>query len=144
MKQCKKVPEGLLQNFQAREAVWLFVRKPSDLPEKEQKELAAICQASPTAQTLYTLVQQFMSMIHQLEGESLDGWLSLVRASQIPELQGFVQSIQRDKAAVFAGLTLQYNNGVVEGKVNKLKLIKRMMYGRAEFPLLRQRVLHFL
>ncbi|MBA2396967.1 MAG: transposase [Ktedonobacteraceae bacterium] len=43
-----------------------------------------------------------------------------------------------------AGLTLAQNNGVVEGKVNKLKLIKRMMYGRAEFPLLRQRVLHAL
>jgi len=85
-----------------------------------------------------------MNMIRQLKGEYLDDWLSLVRASQIPELQGFVQSIQRDKAAVFAGLTLQHNNGVVEGKVNKLKLIKRMMYGRAEFPLLRQRVLHFL
>ena len=41
-------------------------------------------------------------------------------------------------------LSLQHNNGVVEGKVNKLKLIKRMMFGRAGFPLLRQRVLHFL
>jgi transposase len=92
MKRCKDVPESLLQNFQAREAVWLFVRKSSDLSEKEQKELAAICQASPTAQTVYTLVQQFMSMIRQLEGERLDDWLSLVRASQIPELQGFVQS----------------------------------------------------
>jgi len=45
---------------------------------------------------------------------------------------------------VLAGLTLQESNGVVEGKINKLKLIKRMMYGRAEFPLLRQRVLHAL
>jgi transposase len=43
-----------------------------------------------------------------------------------------------------AGLTLPQNNGVVEGNVNKLKLIKRMMYGRAAFPLLRQRVLHAL
>jgi hypothetical protein len=69
---------------------------------------------------------------------------SRVRASQIRELQGFVVSIERDKAAVVAGLTLPQNNGLVEGKVNKLKLIKRMMYGRAAFPLLRQRVLHAL
>jgi transposase len=54
----------------------------------------------------------------------------------------FVRSIQRDKAAVLAGLTLPQSNGIVEGKVNKLKLIKRMGYGRAGFPLLRQRVLH--
>ena len=75
-------------------------------------------------------------------GEQLDAWLEQVRASQIRELQGFVVSIERDKAAVVAGLTLPQNNGLVEGKVNKLKLIKRMMYGRAAFPLLRQRVLH--
>src|SRR6266849_7358665 len=66
------------------------------------------------------------------------------QASHIPELQRFARSIQRDKDAVLAGLTLQESNGVVEGKINKLKLIKRMMYGRAEFPLLRQRVLHAL
>jgi transposase len=56
----------------------------------------------------------------------------------------FVRSIERDKAAVLAGLTLPQSNGIVEGKVNKLKLIKRMGYGRAGFPLLRQRVLYAL
>jgi len=79
-----------------------------------------------------------------LIGEHLYAWLSCVRASQIPELQSLVKSIERDKAAVLAGLTLPHNSGVVEGKVNKLKLIKRMMFGRAGFALLRQRVLHFL
>ena len=138
------VPETSLQHLCAQEAVWLFVRDPADLQEQEQSALTAIRQASPTADTVYTLAQQFMRMIRQLEGEHLDEWLSLVRASQIPELQSFVQSIKRDKAAVLAGLTLPHNNGVVEGKVNKLKLIKRMMFGRAGFPLLRQRVLHAL
>jgi transposase len=52
--------------------------------------------------------------------------------------------LQRDKEEVLAGLTLVYSNGQVEGQVNKLKLIKRMGYGRASFPLLRQRVLHAL
>ena len=59
-------------------------------------------------------------------------------------MQSFVLLIERDQAAVFAGLTLPQRNGIVEGKVNKLKLIKRMGYGRAGFPLLRQRVLHAL
>ena len=83
-------------------------------------------------------------MLRHREGQRLDVWLDLVRASHIPELQRLARSIQRDKDAVLAGLTLQESNGVVEGKINKLKLIKRMMYGRAEFPLLRQRVLHAL
>ena len=83
-------------------------------------------------------------MLHHRKGEKLDEWLERVRASQIRELQSFVTGVERDKAAVVAGLTLRQNNGLVEGKVNKLKLIKRMGYGRAAFPLLRQRVLHAL
>ena len=82
-------------------------------------------------------------LVHR-EGVKLDDWLEKVRASQIRELQSFVAGVERDKAAVVAGLTLPQNNGLVEGKVNKLKLIKRMRYGRAAFPLLRQRVLHAL
>lgn len=77
-------------------------------------------------------------------GEKLDDWLRSVRASKIREFQGFVAGVERDKAAVVAGLTLVQNNGLVEGHVNKLKLIKRIGYGRAGFPLLRQRVLHAL
>jgi transposase len=138
----QRVPESSVQHFSAQEAVWLFVRDPSDLEKKEQEELTAIRQASPTAETLYGLAQAFMQMVRHLKGERLDEWLALVKASQIPELQSLVRSIKKDKAAVLAGLTLQHNNGVVEGKVNKLKLIKRMMFGRAEFALLRQRVLH--
>jgi transposase len=138
------VPESSVQQFSAQEAVWLVVRDPCDLEKKEQEELTAIRRASPTAETLYGLAQEFMHMIRHLKGERLDDWLRSVRESQIPELQSLVKSIERDKAAVLAGLTLPHNNGVVEGKVNKLKLIKRMMFGRAGFALLRQRVLHFL
>lgn len=110
------VPESPIQQFSAREAVWLFVRDPGDLEKNEQETLTALRQASPTAETLYGLAQEFMHMIRHLEGERLDDWLSRVRASCIPELQGLVQSIQRDKAAVLAGLTLAHNNGVGDRK----------------------------
>jgi transposase len=139
-----EVPHALLQDFSAHEAVWLFARAPDSLEEKEQETLTAICQASETARTTYQLVQEFRQLLHQREGEKLDAWLAKSVASQIRELQSFVQGIERDKAAVVAGLTLSQNNGLVEGKVNKLKLIKRMGYGRAGFALLRQRVLHAL
>ena len=136
------VPHAPLQDFSAHDAVWLFVRDPVDLDEQEQTTLTAICQASGTAQTTYQLVQEFRQILHHREGEKLDTWLEAVKASQIRELQSFVFGIERDKAAVVAGLTLPQNNGLVEGKVNKLKLIKRMGYGRAGFPLLRQRDLN--
>jgi transposase len=138
------VPESPVQQGTAQQAVWLFVRDPIHLKKKEQEALATIRQASPTADTVYEFTQDFMQMLRKRSGERLDVWLGQVRASHIPELQRFVRSIQRDKDAVLAGLTLPQSNGVVEGKVNKLKLIKRMMFGRAEFPLLRQRVIHAL
>jgi transposase len=139
-----EVPHAPLQDFSAHEAVWLFARAPDSLEEKEQETLTAICQASETARTTYQLVQEFRQILHHREGEKLDAWLAKSAASQIREFQSFVQGIERDKAAVVAGLTLSQNNGLVEGKVNKLKLIKRMGYGRAGFALLRQRVLHAL
>ncbi len=138
------VPQVPLQDFSAKDAVWWFVRDRSLLDEKQQAQLEAICQASETARTTYQLVQEFRQMLHALEGTKLDEWLVKVKESQIRELQSFVFGVERDKAAVTAGLTLPHNNGLVEGKVNKLKLIKRMMFGRATFPLLRQRVLHAL
>lgn len=139
-----EIPHSALQDFSAHDAVWLFVRERAKLDEKEQATLTTICEASETARTTHQLVQEFRDMLHTRSGEKLDDWLQAVKASQIRELQSFVTGVERDKAAVVAGLTLPQNNGLVEGKVNKLKLIKRMGYGRAAFPLLRQRVLHAL
>ena len=71
----------------------------------------------------------------------MSGLLRFTRADA-PELESFAQGVERDKAPVQAGLTLAINNGQVEGQVTRIKLIKRMMYGKAGFALLRQRVLH--
>ncbi len=129
----------------ARHAVFLFLRRPTEeLSLEEQETLELLRSLHPEVNEAYELIQQFAHMLRTRTGEQLDAWLEHVRTSQIPELQGLVVSIERDKVAVVAGLTLIQNNGLVEGKVNKLKLIKRMMYGRAKFPLLRQRVLHAL
>jgi hypothetical protein len=68
----------------------------------------------------------------------LEAWLEQARTSQIREPQGFAANVERDKAAVMAGLTLHQNNGLVEGRVNKMKLVKRMGYGRASISLLRK------
>jgi transposase len=131
-----------LDHFSAKKAMWLFIRRFKDLDKKEQEELATIRQASETAEALYLLVQQFLQMVRKLEGERLDAWLTAVAESQIEALQRFASGLERDKAAVLMGLTRSHNNAQAEGQVTRIKLIKRMMYGRAGFPLLRQRVLH--
>jgi transposase len=99
-------------------------------------------QLHPEVDLAYDLVQQFAQMLRMRQRERLDGWLAQVNRSSLPELQSFATGVEKDKDAVRAGLTWWINNGMVEGHVTKLKLIKRTMYGRAEFPLLRQRVLH--
>ena len=128
----------------ARDAVFLFLRRPEELETEDQETLALLRSLHLRVDQAYELVQQFTQMLRTRTGEQLDAWLEKVRASQIRELQGFVAGVERDKKAVKAGLTLPQSNGMVEGKVNKLKLVKRMGYGRAGFPLLRQRVLHAL
>jgi transposase len=131
-----------LENFSAQRATWLFVSQPEKLDERQQAELALIRQASPSAETAYGLAQAFMQMMREHTGQQLETWLNSVEASHLPELESLAKGIQQDKAAVFAGLTLPYSNGPLEGHVNRLKLIKRSMYGRAKLPLLRARVLH--
>jgi len=124
--------------------MFLFLHRPDELSAEEQETLTQLRSLHAEVDQAYELVQQFREMLRTRTGEQLDQWLCRVKASQIRELQGFVTGVLRDKAAVVAGLTRPQSNGVVEGKVNKLKLIKRMGYGRASFPLLRQRVLHAL
>jgi transposase len=128
----------------SRQATFLFLRRSEELERDEQETLITLGHLHPEIELAYDLVQQFAQMLRTRTGEQLDVWLEQVRASQIRELQSFVLGIERDKVAVRAGLTLSTSNGLVEGKLNQLKLIKRMMFGRAKFPLLRQRVLHAL
>ena len=104
-----------------RQATFLFLRRPEELEADEQESLITLRHLHPEIDLAYDLVQQFARMLRTRTGEQLDDWLEKVRASQIRALQGFVVGIERDKAAVVAGLTLPQNNGVVEGKVNKLK-----------------------
>jgi len=134
-------PPGPFDECQAKQAVWLYMRTPEKLTAIENEQLAFLNGVHPSLETAYDLVQAFLDMVHNRTGEKLDAWLSQVRASQIPELIRFVKGIERDKAPVQAALTRPESNGVVEGHVHRLKLIKRRGYGRASFSLLRRRVL---
>lgn len=105
----------------SRQATLLFLRRPEELEADEQEALLTLRHLHPEIDLAYDLVQQFARMLRTRTGEQLDDWLALTFASQIRELQGFVAGIERDKAAVRAGLTLPQNYGLVEGKVNQLK-----------------------
>ena len=70
----------------------------------------------------------------------LDKWITKTKNYKIPEMNSFIVGIERDLEAVKNGIKYEYNNGLAEGSVNKIKLIKRIMYGRCSFYLLKQKV----
>jgi transposase len=134
-------PNPLL-TLSARQATWLFFRRPEDLKEEELESLRLLRLSRPHVETTYQLVETFLQMVRERTGEQLDAWLEAAEASHLQAFQSFVTGVQQDKDAVLAGLTLPWSNGALEGNVNRLKLIKRSMYGRAEFDLLKLRVLY--
>src|SRR6266700_2815608 len=121
---------------------WLLARKREDLDQEEQARLGQLLHLSPEVQTIYALLQAFLSMVRERKHQELCSWMEQAISSGIPELGSFVMGIERDYDAVHAALRLPWIQGVTEGKVNKLKTLKRVMYGRAGFALLRQRLLH--
>jgi transposase len=136
------IPVQRPPQYSSTAAISLFMRRADTLTEIERDHLAAFRLAAPSLDTTYQLAQDFLVMMRKREGKRLDAWLVQVHESQLPELESFAHGVERDKDAVQAGLTLAINNGQVEGQVTRIKLIKRMMYGKAGFALLRQRVLH--
>jgi transposase len=87
-------------------------------------------------------VEQFLQMVRERTGEQLSAWLAFVQASHLQAFDSFVTGVHQDQDAVLAGLTLPWSNGPKAGNVNRLKLLKRSLYGRANFDLLKLRVLH--
>ncbi|MGN9761913.1 transposase [Streptomyces sp. SD31] len=86
-------------------------------------------------------VRSFATMLTERQGERLPEWLDAVRKDDLPSLHTLAAGIARDRDAVIAGLTLPWSSGVVEGHVNRIKMLKRQMFGRAGFTLLRKPVL---
>ncbi|HLZ60709.1 MAG TPA: transposase [Ktedonosporobacter sp.] len=121
--------------------MWLFLRQPDHLTERERQLVEHLCQMHEEVAVAYHLVQQFALMLRTRKGGQLDAWLEAVAQSTLSDLHPAAYSIRSDIEAVEAGLILPWSNGPVEGKITKLKLIKRSMYGRSAFPLLRQKVL---
>lgn len=125
----------------ARCAVWLLLKDPLCLSSEHKEALERMLAASPIVRQAYHFGQAFLRIVRERFSKSLEPWLTAVQLYRIPELISLARGLTRDKTAVLAALTLPWSNGQTEGQVNRLKLIKRQMYGRAKFDLLRARVL---
>ena len=123
-----------------RVAKWMM-SDPAKLKAEDQQKLDAIRRRSTALDALAGHVHDFADMMHKLHGTLLPQWITAALASDLDPLNSFAKGLQRDLAAVTAGLTLPWNSGAVEGQVNRVKMLKRQMYGRAKFDLLRRRIL---
>lgn len=124
-----------------RQLAWLLVADATTLEEQERRTLSLLHQ-HPEVKQAYDLAQQLLMMVKQRRADALEGWLLRCAESGVVEVANFARGLHKEFSALQAALTLEYSNGPVEGHITKLKLIKRSMYGRGSFPLLRQRVLH--
>ena len=96
---------------------------------------------APHLDALAGHITAFAEILTGRHGDRLDAWITAVEADDLPHLHSFAAGLKRDHAAVTNGLTLPYSSGPVEGHVNRIKMLKRQMYGRANLDLLRKRVL---
>lgn len=115
---------------------------PDNLDPDAAEQLGAILERSPRIAALARYVRDFATMMRRRTGRhDLPRWLERIEADDLPALRSFANGIRTDLAAVMNGLSLPYSSGRVEGHVNRIKTIKRQMYGRANFDLLRRRIL---
>lgn len=121
---------------------WLLLRPDLARDATEQHYVERLVERCPPIAQARDLVLQFISLVRNRAAPDLGAWLVAAQRSGIVELRGFARGIRRDEAAVRAALSLDWSQGQTEGHVNRLKTLKRQMYGRAAFPLLRQRLLH--
>ncbi|MCA9068114.1 MAG: ISL3 family transposase [Planctomycetaceae bacterium] len=121
---------------------WLLFRGQDELAETDRKFVEELQNQCPSIKQAAELGQEFVEMVHHRQMENWPGWLDRATHPNTPkEIRNFALGLKSDEEAVKAALSLEWSNGQVEGQVNRLKTLKRQMYGRASFALLRKRVL---
>jgi transposase len=124
-----------------RNAVWQVMKRPEKRDLATDERLQQLRQAHPELDEGIALTEDFATLIRTRDAMALDRWLESAASSRLRPFQSFAASLRRDYDAVRAGVEQRWSTGPVEGEINKLKMVKRAMFGRAGFPLLQRRVL---
>ncbi len=124
-----------------RRATWLVLRREAQRTEAETQQLTQLRAQSAEVAEAIDLTQDFLQLVRQRQPAHFDAWLERARTSTLEAVQRFASGLRDDYAAVKAGMTLPWSTGPVEGHINRLKMLKRQMFGRAHLDLLRRRFL---
>ena len=133
------VAEPSCQPLTPRRATWLVLRRETKHTEAEAQQLAQLREQHAEVTEAIDLAQAFTQLVRQRQPESLDPWLQRASTSTVEAIQRFATGLYEDYAAVKAGVTLPWSTGPVEGHINRLKMLKRQMFGRARLDLLSRR-----
>ncbi len=136
-----KVFEPKKSLLTVRRAVGLILSKPEEQSEADSEAIALLKQQHPNLNLAIELAQSFADLVRRKQPDQLEEWYQRACSCQIKALESFAQSLKEDWAAVKNGVTLSWSNGQVEGQINRLKMLKRQMYGRASHDLLKKRFL---
>jgi transposase len=124
-----------------RSVAFWFLKPPQELTPEQETFITRLCAISAEIKSVWELSHPFVQMLRERQAGGLSMWLENAEQSAVTELRSFAIGIRQDEAAVTAALAYEWSNGQVEGQINKLKLIKRQMYGRAKLDLLKARLL---
>jgi len=134
-------PEHVQRPPTTRQLAWLAAQPKEALSEERQQWVSRLSQINPPLKAAVALAQAFSTMVRQRLPDQLDDWLEQATQCGLTPLRGFARGLREDYLAVLAALSSIWSNGRTEGSVNRVKCLKRQMYGRAGLDLLRQRVL---
>jgi transposase len=135
------VIEGPKRPLTPRRAAWLVLRHAQNRDAEDTERLNRLRLQPGAMAEAITLAEEFAALVRTRDPERLDVWLARAQDSTLPAFQDFAQRLKTDHAAVQAAVRLPWSTGPVEGQINRLKMLKRQMYGRASLDLLHRRFL---
>jgi transposase len=135
------VAEPTVPALTPRRATWMVLRRPEQRTADEVQQLAQVRAQSTTVAEAIDLAEDFTTLVRQRQPAQLDPWRKRAASSTLEALRRFATGLYDDYQAVKAGVTLPWSSGPVEGHINRLKMLKRQMFGRAHLDLLGHRFL---
>lgn len=128
--------------FVDRKTLLKLLYKPKEkIKDLSDKQLFQVNVEYPVYAKVINIVNQFRKLVSNKKVEELENWIEAAKELGIRGINSFISGIQKDLTAVKNAIVYDYSNGLAEGSVNKLKVIKRIMYGRCDFETLRKKVL---
>jgi transposase len=135
------VTEAPRRRLTPRRATWLVLRPSARSTEQDRHQLAQLTPQAPELAEAVALAQDFAGLVRQRQPAQREPWLARAAQSPLPPFRRFANGLRADWAAVQAAVTLPRSQGPIEGQINRLKMLKRQMFGRAHVDLLARRFL---